>query len=174
MANVATPDIVLAIVILLSAVMGLARGLVKEVLSLAIWAMALVASLYLGDAVGARFGSEMGSTLRSLLGFAAVFVTVLVAGAIVQWLFAKLIETTGLSGTDRFLGFLFGSARGIVVCTVAIIALRPFAEDALWWQQSRILPELARMEESVLAVLSQTRDLLVEPDVPKLSEGETG
>ena len=172
MSNVATPDIVLVIVILLSAVMGLARGLVKEVLSLVIWAAALVAALYLGDALGARFGSEMGDTLRSLLGFAAVFIVVLIAGAIVQWLFAKLIETTGLTGTDRFLGFLFGSARGIVVCTVALIALRPFVGDAQWWQESRIRPELAKMEAGVLAIMGQTRDLVMEPDRPQPPAGE--
>ena len=172
MSDVATPDIVLAIVILLSAVMGLARGLVKEVLSLVIWGAALVAALYLGDAVGARFSAEMGGALRGVLGFAAVFVAVLIAGAIVQWLFARLIQTTGLTGTDRFLGFLFGSARGIVVCTVALIALRPFVEDAQWWHESRIRPELARMEEGVLAVLGQTRDLIMEPEGPEAPAGE--
>ena len=172
MANIATPDIVLAIVILLSAVMGLARGLVKEVLALVIWGSALVAALVFGDALGARFGGGMGDTLRGLLGFAAVFITVLVAGAIVQWLFAKLIETTGLTGTDRLLGFLFGSARGIVVCTVALIALRPFAEDAQWWQESRIRAELGRMEEGVLAVLGQTRDLVMDADAAEPPAGE--
>ena len=164
MSNVATPDIVLAIVILLSAAMGLARGLVKEVLSLVIWGAALVAALYLGDAVGARLGSTMGDSIRSLLGFAAVFVAVLIAGAILQWVFARLIETTGLTGTDRFLGFLFGSARGIVVCIVALIALRPFVEDAQWWQESRIRPELAKMEEGVLTIMGQTKDLILRQD----------
>ena len=169
---IATPDIVLSIVILLSSVMGLARGLVKEVLALVIWGTALVASLVFGDTLGAWFGGEMGDTLRSLLGFAAVFITVLIAGAIVQWLFARLIETTGLTGTDRLLGFLFGSARGIVVCTVALIALRPFVEDAQWWQESRIRPELARMEEGLLSVLGQTRDLVLGEDEPEPSAGK--
>ena len=172
MHNVATPDIVLSIVILLSAVMGLARGLIKEVLSLAIWGAALVAALYLGDTVGARFGTDMGESLRNVLGFGAVFVAVLIAGAIAQWLFARLIETTGLTGTDRFLGFLFGSARGIVVCTVALIALRPFVEDAQWWQESRIRPELARMEEGVLTIMGQTRDLIMRRDDAAPPAGE--
>ena len=172
MSNVATPDIVLVIIILLSAVMGLARGLIKEVLSLVIWAAALVAALYLGDVVGARFGADMGDSLRSVLGFAAVFVAVLIAGAIAQWLFAKLIETTGLTGTDRFLGFLFGSARGIVVCTVALIAMRPFVEDAQWWQESRIRPELAKMEEGVLTIMGQTRDLIIRQDSAAPPTGE--
>ena len=172
MATIATPDIVLAIVILLSAVMGLARGLVKEVLSLVIWGTALVASLVFGNTLGAWFGGEMGDTVRGLLGFAAVFIAVLIAGAIVQWLFAKLIETTGLTGTDRFLGFLFGSARGLLVCTVALIALRPFVEDTQWWQQSRLRPELVKMEAGVLAIFGQTRDLVIGEDAPEIPAPE--
>lgn len=171
MSNVATPDIVLAIVILLSALLGLARGLVKEVLSLVIWGAAFVASLYFGDVVGARLGANVGAPLRSLVGFAGVFIAVLIAGAVVQWLFAKLIETTGLTGTDRFLGFLFGGARGIVVCTVILIALRPFAENEAWWQQSLIRPELARLEEGILAIMGQTRDLMIESGSPVAPDG---
>ena len=172
MASVATLDIVLVIVILVSALMGLARGFVKEVLSLVIWGAAFVAALYLGDAVGARLGLDVGESLRMVIGFAAVFIAVLLAGAIMQWLFAKLIETTGLTGTDRLLGFLFGGARGIVVCTVALIALRPFVEDAQWWQDSRIRPELAQMEEGVFALMDQTRNLITEPDRPDTPEGK--
>ena len=176
MAGVATPDIVLVIVILLSAVLGLLRGLVKELLSLVIWAFALAASLYLGAAVGAavgaRFGSGIDDGLRGPLGFATVFVLVLVAGALVQWAFARLIESTGLTGTDRLLGFLFGGARGMVVCTVALIVLRPFAEDARWWHESRIRPELARMEEGVLALVAETRSLITERNGPESVDGE--
>ena len=171
MSNVATPDIVLAIVILLSAVLGLARGLVKEVLSLVIWGAALVAALVLGDVVGEQFGDSLGDAVGGLAGFAAVFVAVLIAGAVVQWLFARMIESTGLSGTDRFLGFLFGSARGIVVCTVALIAMRPFMEEAQWWQESRLRPELAKMEESVLAIMGQTRALIVPRGGPESPAG---
>lgn len=172
MANVATPDIVLAIIILLSALMGLARGLVKEVLSLVIWGAAFVAALYFGDAVGARLGLEAGESLLRVLGFATVFIVVLIAGAIVQWLFAKLIETTGLTGTDRFLGFLFGGARGIVVCTVALIAMRPFFEDEQWWWDSRIRPQLGKLEEGVLVLMDQTTDLVMERDSPGEPTGE--
>ena len=173
MSTVATADIVFLIVILLSALMGLARGLVKEVLSLVIWGAALVAALYFGSVVGARLGPDMGESLRGLVGFVTVFIAVLIVGAIVQWLFAKLIETTGLTGTDRLLGFVFGGVRGIVVCTVALIAVRPFVEDAQWWQDSKIRPELARMEGGVLAIAGQARELVIEPASPAPPPGES-
>ena len=161
-ANLATLDIVLLIVILLSALIGLARGLVKEVLSLAIWAAAFLLALYFAAPVGERLAPSLGGA-AALAGFGAVFIAVLIAGALVQWVFARLIETTGLTGTDRFLGFLFGGARGLLVCTVAAIALQPFLGDADWWQASRLGPELAGLEERLLGFMGQVQDIAAGP-----------
>ena len=156
MANFATPDIVILIVVLLSALIGLARGLISEVLSLASWALAFILALYLAPWVGERLSAELANA-RLVIGFAIVFVTVLIAGALVQWLVRKLVESSGLTGTDRFLGFLFGSARGVLVCIVALIALRPFAEETDWWQASVIRPELAAFEEDVLQLMGRAK-----------------
>lgn len=156
MADLATPDIIISIVILLSALIGLARGLISEVLSLASWALALILALYLAPWVGERLSADLADA-RLAIGFAIVFVAVLIAGAIVQWLVRKLVESSGLTGTDRFLGFLFGSARGVLVCIVALIAMRPFAEDTDWWQASVIRPELAAFEEDVLQLMGRAK-----------------
>ncbi len=154
MADLATPDIVILIVVLLSALIGLARGLVAEVLSLASWTLAFILALYLAPVLGERLSDDLANT-RLVIGFAVVFVTVLIIGAIVQWLVGKLVESSSLTGTDRFLGFLFGSARGVLVCIVALIVLRPFAEDTDWWQASLIRPELAAFEEYVLQLMGR-------------------
>lgn len=162
MADLATLDIVLLIVILLSALIGLARGLVKEILSLAIWAAAFLVALYFASSVGARLAPNLGDA-AGVAGFAALFITVLIAGALVQWVFAKLIETTGLTGTDRFLGFLFGSARGLLVCVVAAIALQPFLGGADWWQASKLGPELAGLEVRLLGFMDQAQGIAAGP-----------
>ena len=156
MADLATPDIIVLIVILLSALIGLARGLISEVLSLASWALALILALYLAPWVGERLSADLADA-RLAIGFAIVFVAVLIAGAIAQWLVRKLVESSGLTGTDRFLGFLFGSARGVLVCIVALIVMRPFAEDTDWWQASVVRPELAAFEEDVLQLMGRAK-----------------
>ena len=159
MSDLATPDIVMLIVILLSALIGLVRGLIKEVLSLASWALAFILALYLAPLVGERLSADLANA-RLVIGFAVVFVGVLIVGGIVQWMVSKLVESTGLTGTDRFLGFLFGSARGVLVCIVALIALRPFTEDTTWWQASVIRPELAAFEEDVLQLIGRARTVV--------------
>ena len=145
----ATFDIVLCVVVLVSATIGLSRGLVKEVLSLIAWVAALFIAYFYAPRLAETFSADLGS-FRVVLAFLALFIVVLVLASFVQWLIGKLVETTGLSGTDRLLGFLFGSARGLVVCLVALIAMRPFVEETDWWQASVLKRELLAFEDDAM------------------------
>ena len=157
----ATPDIVILIVVLLSAMIGLVRGLIKEVLSLASWIAAFILALYFSPMVADYFAPHVSEpAIRWLLGFVTVFVATLIVAGIGQWLLRKLVDSTGLSGTDRFLGFLFGSARGVLVCIFGLIVLRPYAEQAEWWQASTFAPELLAFEEDALDLLVSTRGVV--------------
>ena len=147
----AIADVVLAVLVLVSAAFGLGRGLLKEVLSLAIWIAALLLALAFGRPLGEMILDADGK-LQLAVGFALVFVGVLVAGALLQRLMRALVETTGLSGTDRVLGLAFGALRGTVVALFALIALRPFAEERDWWRESRLVPQLMAFEEDALGL----------------------
>ena len=157
----ATADIVILIVVLVSALIGLTRGLLKELLSLASWFAAFILALYFAPTVADSLkGSVADESVRLVIGFISVFAATLIAGGIVQWLVRKLVETTGLTGTDRFLGFLFGSARGVLVCIIGLIALRPFTEDSVWWDASAFTPELLAFEQDVLELMGKARDVV--------------
>ena len=154
-------DIAIVLLVLLSSVIGLVRGLVREVLSLAVWILAFLVAVGFADDLAARFtGFLEPDSARLAVAFVTLFVSVLVVGGIIQWALGKLIETTGLSGTDRLLGFLFGGVRGVLVCIVAIIALRPFLEDAQWWANSRLIPEFAAFESDVLSFLDSAAEAI--------------
>ena len=159
----ATADIIILIIILLSSVIGMVRGLFKELLSLVIWFAAVMLALYFSQAVGDRLSGQLADeSVRTVVGFFVVFLTTLIVGGIVQALVRQLISSTGLTGTDRFLGFLFGSARGVLVCIVGLIALKSFEIQADWWQESRFIPELLAFEQDVLELMGKARDVVVE------------
>lgn len=164
----ATVDIVILIVVLVSALIGLARGLIREVLSLASWLAAFILALYFGPAVADRLAGQLADeSVRLVVAFVAIFLVTLIAGGVVQWFMSRLVKTTGLSGTDRFLGFLFGSARGLLACIVGLIALRQFAEAGQWWQSSILVPELLAFEEQVLHLLGKAQDWVVDLSLPE-------
>ena len=159
----ASADIVILIMILLSSVIGLVRGLFKELISLVVWFAAVVLALYFSSAMGdALSGQIADESIRTVVGFFIIFLATLIVGGIVQVLVKQLISSTGLTGTDRFLGFLFGSARGVLICIVALIALQSFEIEAGWWEESRIIPELLAFEEDVLELMGKARDAVVE------------
>jgi len=159
----AAVDIIILGVVLISAVIGLVRGLLKEVLSLASWVAAFILALYFAPPVADRLAGQLADeSVRLVVAFIAVFLVTLIAGGIVQWLASLLVKGTGLSGTDRFLGFLFGSARGILACIVALIALRQFAAAGQWWDGSVLVPELLAFEQQVLELLGRAQDWVVE------------
>ena len=125
----------------LSVLMGLLRGFIGEVLALACWVAAFWVAWIFGPQLGAAFTAIDTPSVRLLLGYAICFVAVLIAGAIVSFLMRKLISGSGLSGSDRLLGMVFGLFRGmaLMVLLVFMLGFTPFPRDA-WWHQSQLLP----------------------------------
>ena len=156
----AVADLVIVVVIVVSAAWGVLRGLVKEIVALAIWVAALLLGVVFAAPVGAVIADSLGPRLQAGIGFAAVFVVVLIAGALLQRTLGRLVDSTGLTGTDRTLGLLFGAARGGIVVIVALIVLRPFAEQGPWWPESQLIPALLALEGDVLNVVAAIADAL--------------
>lgn len=161
--NFAIADVVMGIVIIVSAVFGLMRGLIREVLSLVIWVSALLLGLAFADSVAGVLGLDLSAGLQTAIGFAIVFVAVLVGGALAQRFFGGLVKSTGLTGTDRTLGLVFGTVRGAAVVLVALILLRPFAQDRVWWSESLIAPPLLTFENEVLELFDLMMDAVADP-----------
>lgn len=125
----------------LSVLMGLWRGFIGEVLALACWALAFWVAWTFGPKLAARLSSIDLPSARLLLGYAICFISMLIAGAIVSFLMRKLVAGSGLSGTDRMFGMLFGLIRGLILValTVLLLGFTPFPRDP-WWHQSQLLP----------------------------------
>jgi membrane protein required for colicin V production len=135
-------DLAIALIIATSVVIGMVRGVVVEVLSIAIWVAAVALALALGGTVGEMFaGSISLPSLRAALGYGLVFFGVLAVGAVVMWVLRKAVKTTGLSGTDRLLGLVFGIGRGVLLVAVLVVlaGLTALPRDP-WWRESRMIP----------------------------------
>ncbi len=127
----------------LSVLMGLWRGFIGEVLALVCWAAAFWAAWLFGPALAGRLSGTLSTpSVRIAAGYVAVFLAVLAAGALVAWLMRMLVAGSGLTGSDRMLGMVFGLARGIVLVTLVVLVLgfTPLPRDP-WWRASRLLPE---------------------------------
>ncbi|MGJ8668650.1 MAG: CvpA family protein [Oceanococcus sp.] len=159
-------DYIIIGVIAISAVISLFRGFVKEVFSLMSWALAFWVSMRYGAEVAERFFTMVSTpSARSLLGYLAVFLVVLIAGALFSHFMTLLVKQTQLQGTDRALGLIFGGARGVLLVTVVVMLAKmtPLDEDPWWkeatlvsyfenlgaWVQQQLPPEAAEKLRSV-------------------------
>ncbi|WP_257389014.1 CvpA family protein [Tahibacter caeni] len=143
-------------VLALSVVVGLWRGLVAEVMALACWAAAFWVAWLFGERLSALFTSVDVPSVRLMLGYGICFFGVLIAGALVAFLLRKLVAGSGLSGTDRLLGMVFGLARGLalVLLVVLLLGFTPFPRDP-WWRESRLMPGFQNSAEWLAARLPQ-------------------
>lgn len=136
-------DGAILVILGLSVLIGLMRGLVAELLSLVIWVAAFVVAALFGPDVAALFTNAISlSVARICLGYAICFFGVLLIGAIVRFAARKLIWSTGLTGIDRLLGVVFGFVRGVLVVTLVVflVGLTSVTREP-WWQQSTLLPQ---------------------------------
>ncbi|WP_312924831.1 CvpA family protein [Stutzerimonas nitrititolerans] len=135
-------DWAIVAVIVISSLISLKRGFVKEALSLLTWIIAGVVAWMFGGALSHHLAKFISTPSAQVIAACAIlFVATLLVGALVNFLIGELVRVTGLSGTDRFLGMVFGAARGglLIVVLVGLLSLAPVQED-LWWRESALVP----------------------------------
>ncbi len=113
-------DYAVLLIIGLSALLGLWRGLVAEIFSLIGWVAAFIIAWHYADMVAPHLPSNWpgGAKTQWLLAFAVLVVVVMITGAILSALLSRLTHTVGLGSLDRSLGTLFGMARGVLLVLV--------------------------------------------------------
>jgi membrane protein required for colicin V production len=151
------------VVILVSGLISMKRGFIKEVLSLVVWVAAFLVASWLKEPLADLFAGWLDTvSMRQLSAFILVFITVLVLGGVVNYLLETLIAMIGLKTTDHLFGVLFGLARGILVVMIAVVYLPkvlPVHQDT-WWHDSVLIPHFAVMEDKFFALVLTAYDAI--------------
>jgi membrane protein required for colicin V production len=128
-------------IIAVSAVISIVRGFVREVLSLVAWVAAFWVALTFSHR-GAEYLTDyvQNPSVREATAFVVLFLATLLIVALVNYFIVQLVEKTGISGTDRFLGMIFGLARGVlIVALLVLLAGLTSIPKEPWWNQSTLL-----------------------------------
>lgn len=135
-------DIIIAIALGASIIVGFVRGFVKEAISIASLLIAIWAALFFGPAVGEVSQAWLSSReLQIWFGRTLVFAIVLAIGGLLGWGVSRLVRLSLLNGPDRLLGGGFGAVRGVTLVALFVIGgqFSGFDNDD-WWLRSRLLP----------------------------------
>lgn len=144
-------DVIVLAILFLSTLLAFVRGVIRELISIAAWVVGIVAAItYAGAVAQMLSGLPVTPVVRHVIAFALVLVVVLIAGAFVAWMLRSAVHAVGLGFVDRFLGGLFGVARGVlaVMAFVLIAGLTTMPKQD-WWQNSLLGAPLA---EAALAL----------------------
>lgn len=134
-------DFVIPAIIAISALFSLLRGFVREAISLFGWIAAFWIALRFANSLAEMFLSSISiPSLRIVIAFTILFVLTLMLTGLINHLVGYLVKRTGLTGTDRMVGMVFGIARGMVIVSLLVLlaGFTTMPQDP-WWHQSLML-----------------------------------
>ncbi len=136
-------DYAVLLIIGLSALLGLWRGLVAEIFSLIGWVAAFIVAWHYADWLAPHLPAHWpgGATTQWILAFAVLVVSVMLVAALFSALLKQLTHTVGLGSLDRSFGILFGFARGVLLVLVLVMVakLTDLPRQA-FWRKALLLP----------------------------------
>lgn len=165
-----TIDYILLAALLVSVIVGVFRGFFREALSLVTWVAALWIALRFADLLEPMLASISSEALRIWSARLIMFILVLIAGGLLNALIGILVAKTGLTGTDRVLGMLFGAARGVLIVGIAVMMFRLLDLDReTWWSESRLIPLALPVADALQSIFHEglgRLEELVPPGAP--------
>ncbi len=137
-----TVDYLIVALIVISAIVGVARGFLREVIALITWVVALLVAWHFSDTLEPYLGGLLSPPqVQRWAARAILLIGVLLLGAGIGAVVGHLVRLSLFSGMDRFMGFVFGLLRGLLIFGVLVLVCQTLRLDGeRWWRKSTLIP----------------------------------
>ena len=150
-------DLGLIVIILISALLAMLRGFTREVLAIASWGAAAAAAVYFYPLVLPYVKPYIQKDVVAMaVSAAAVFFVTLILVSIITIKLSDMILDSKVGALDRSLGFVFGAARGLLLCVIAFVFfnwLVPPDKQPEWVKSARMKPLLQSTGDQLTSLL---------------------
>lgn len=136
-------DIGVIILVTISTLIGLYRGILRELLTILTWIVAALIAYAYGDKAGEYFTFVESGSVKLILGMLALFISVVLLGFIIKLIVCKAAKFSGATPLDRICGLLFGMLRGCALVMVFLLLSANVIPTQSWYQKSQLLPRFA-------------------------------
>jgi membrane protein required for colicin V production len=155
-------DIVLIVVMLVSGLLAMVRGFMREVLSITAWVLAAAATLYsYGKLLPLAKQYFNNDIVAAIVVVGGVFLVTLLVVSVLTIRISDMVLDSRVGALDRTLGFLFGLGRGLVIVVVAFVFFT-------WLVPDRSQPEWVKSAKSRVVLVGAGQWLMsMLPDDPE-------
>ena len=141
-------DWVFVVIILISTLLGVSRGMIREIFALIGWVAAFFISIYYAGALAEvlPFQAHMGLMVRTLVAVVLIVVGSVFAAGLVGKIIRSFLASISIGAEDRILGCLFGLVRGLLIVGLLVFmgGCVHFISSQPWWKGSVIVPAAER------------------------------
>jgi membrane protein required for colicin V production len=139
-------DWVMIALVACSGLAGILRGLLREIVSLVTWLAAFWLAWKYAPLLEPHLGGALNNdNVRAWAARVVIFLAVLLFGTLVGLIVSHVARLSLFSGTDRFLGGVFGIVRGVVMIAVLVMLCHAVRLDGEpWWHRSLLVPYAER------------------------------
>jgi membrane protein required for colicin V production len=172
-------DIIVLVIVGIAAIGGFTRGFVQEVLSLAAWALAVVAIYFLHTDLTAVLNEYIGTPSgAAVLAFMLLLLIPYAVMKLIAGRIGKASRNSVIGPIDRVLGFGFGAVKGVIMVVIAF-SLVVLGYDTVWgpegrpaWiRDARTYPFVNAGSEAMVQLIEMRRELLREEAAASSAEG---
>jgi membrane protein required for colicin V production len=151
-------DYLVILAVILSAILGAVRGFLREAVALATVIVAVFLAWKFADSLAPHLGGLLKSPpVSTWAARAIIFLIVMLTGMVIGALLAYFVRLSLFRGMDRFLGFVFGLLRGVVLLGVFVIVAQVLRLDGeKWWQGSKLMPYGESVAGGLRAIVGDT------------------
>jgi len=148
-------DLIVLLVLVLTVVRGLMRGMVDTLFSLAAWILAFVLGKWGALMVAPLLPIATDNPgIRYFAAFAVIFLAVLIGVLLLGHVLASLIKAAGLGSADKVLGGVLGLAKGLVILVgLTLAAGLTSLPRTDFWKQAMLSDSLQALAQRALPLL---------------------
>ena len=148
-------DVVVIVVVLISAILAMVRGFVRETLSVGSWVAAAAAAYFFHKPVVPLVSPYFESpTVQTIVAASAIFFIALIVASYITMRISDFVIDSRVGALDRAFGFLFGAARGVLLLVIALLFFNWLVQPPPGWvAQARSKPFLDDLGNRLMAAL---------------------